>query len=50
MRSTCCEAGCVRTAALVADGAAGEVAALGDGDDRAQVDPGVPHGVGQQQL
>lgn len=39
----------IRTAALVPDGAARQVAALGDGDDRVQVDAGVLHDVGEEQ-
>lgn len=38
----------VRTAALVADGAVGEFAALGDGDGHLRLDAGAPHGAGQQ--
>lgn len=38
----------VRAAALVADGAVGEFAALGDGDGHLRLDAGAPHGAGQQ--
>lgn len=38
----------VRTAALVADGAVGQVAALGDGDGQLRLDPDSTHDLGEQ--
>jgi len=38
-----------RTSALVADGAIGHVAALGDGNGDLRLDPGSPGGAGQHE-